>query len=87
MTLHEIARVKDQFVNILSGVVHRRIEYPATKHLTDADPDAAEAGAEAEGGETPDEGGGARESGDAQQPLGADAGREGRSAGAGAKGA
>ncbi len=37
LTLHEIARVKDQFVNLLSGVLHRRIEYPATKHLTDSD--------------------------------------------------
>jgi hypothetical protein len=88
MTLHEIARVKDQFVNILSGVVHRRIEYPATKHLTDADPDAAEPEEETEGGESPAaETAGAQGSGDAQEPLGADAGREERSAGAGAKGA
>ncbi len=37
LTLREIALVKDTFVSILSGVVHRRIEYPETKHLTDAD--------------------------------------------------
>ncbi len=37
LTLREIALVKDQFVTILSGVVHRRIEYPETKHLTEAD--------------------------------------------------
>ena len=37
LTLHEIAQVKAEFVKILGGVVHRRIEYPATKHLTDAD--------------------------------------------------
>ncbi len=37
LTFGEIARVKEQFVKILSGVVHRRIEYPETKHLTDAE--------------------------------------------------
>lgn len=37
LTLHEIAQVKAEFVKILGGVIHRRIEYPATKHLTDAD--------------------------------------------------
>jgi hypothetical protein len=37
LTLREIALVKDQFVGILSGVAHRRIEYPETKHLTDSD--------------------------------------------------
>lgn len=41
LTLKEIAEVKDQFVKILSGVVHRRIEYPSTKHLTDAREDDA----------------------------------------------
>jgi cyclic-di-AMP phosphodiesterase PgpH len=35
LTLGEIARVKSQFVKILGGVVHRRIEYPETRHLTD----------------------------------------------------
>jgi len=35
LTLGEIARVKTQFEKILGGVVHRRIEYPETKHLTD----------------------------------------------------
>ncbi len=34
LTLREVTRVKEQFVNILSGVLHRRIEYPSTKHLT-----------------------------------------------------
>jgi cyclic-di-AMP phosphodiesterase PgpH len=37
LTLREIALVKDTFVSILSGVVHRRIEYPETKHITEAD--------------------------------------------------
>jgi len=36
LTLREIAVIEDQFTKILSGVLHRRIEYPATKHLTDA---------------------------------------------------
>lgn len=36
LTLGEIALIKQQFVNILSGVMHRRIEYPETRHLTDA---------------------------------------------------
>jgi putative nucleotidyltransferase with HDIG domain len=34
LTLGEIARVKAQFVKILGGVVHRRIDYPETRHLT-----------------------------------------------------
>lgn len=37
LTLGEIARIKDQFVKILGGVVHRRIDYPETKHITEAD--------------------------------------------------
>jgi len=41
LTLREIAQVKDQFVSILSGVHHRRIEYPGTRHLTVAGPEGA----------------------------------------------
>jgi cyclic-di-AMP phosphodiesterase PgpH len=53
LTLREITTVKDQFVKMLSGVVHRRIEYPETKHLTDADGDEAAAeGSAAEESET-----------------------------------
>ena len=40
LTLREIAAVEDQFVKILGGVVHRRIEYPETRHLTDANGDS-----------------------------------------------
>ncbi len=36
LTLREIAIIEEQFTKILGGVLHRRIEYPATKHLTDA---------------------------------------------------
>jgi cyclic-di-AMP phosphodiesterase PgpH len=37
LTLREIALVKEQFVSVMSGHVHRRIDYPGTKHLTDSD--------------------------------------------------
>jgi putative nucleotidyltransferase with HDIG domain len=37
LTLREIALVKEQFVTMLAGIVHRRIEYPETKHLTEVD--------------------------------------------------
>ncbi len=50
LTLAELAQVKEQFVKILTGVVHRRIDYPATKHLTDA---PAERSDEEAGGEGP----------------------------------
>lgn len=36
LTLREIASIEEQFAKILGGVLHRRIEYPATKHLTDS---------------------------------------------------
>jgi len=53
LTLREISTIEGQFTKILSGVLHRRIEYPATKHLTDAPREGnGENGAEAlsEGG-------------------------------------
>ncbi|NJD19353.1 MAG: HDIG domain-containing protein [Gemmatimonadetes bacterium] len=36
LTLREMALIEEQFAKILGAVVHRRIEYPATKHLTAA---------------------------------------------------
>lgn len=36
LTLREIAVLKATFVKVLSGIYHHRIDYPATKHLTDA---------------------------------------------------
>lgn len=45
LTLREITLIEEQFAKILGGVLHRRIEYPATKHLTDA-PDAERPGTE-----------------------------------------
>ena len=52
LTLKEVSEVKDQFEKILSGVVHRRIEYPSTKHLTDA-PDEQAGDAQSEVAEDP----------------------------------
>jgi putative nucleotidyltransferase with HDIG domain len=36
LTLGEIGMIKDQFSKVLSGIYHHRIDYPQTKHLTDA---------------------------------------------------
>lgn len=36
LTLGELSRIEEQFAKILGGVLHRRIDYPATKHLTEA---------------------------------------------------
>jgi hypothetical protein len=51
LTLEEIARIKDQFVKVLSGIYHHRIDYPQTKHLTDAP-----GGEGGEGAAVPDDG-------------------------------
>jgi len=41
LTLQEIARLKDEFAKVLGGIYHHRIDYPTTKHLTEAaSPDA-----------------------------------------------
>ncbi len=42
LTLGELAIVKHEFVKVLAGVSHRRIEYPGTKHITDADDDGGD---------------------------------------------
>jgi len=36
LSLREVGIIKDQFQKVLSGVHHQRIDYPATRHLTDA---------------------------------------------------
>ena len=36
LTMREISALKDTFVTVLSGIYHHRIDYPTTKHLTDA---------------------------------------------------
>jgi len=43
LTLADIAVVKEQFVKILTSGMHRRIDYPETKHLTEA-PEEEESG-------------------------------------------
>ncbi|MDT8339978.1 MAG: HDIG domain-containing protein [Longimicrobiales bacterium] len=48
LTFREVARIKDQFVKVVCGVHHHRLDYPETRHLTEA-PDAdADRNAEAE---------------------------------------
>ena len=34
LTLQDIAAIKEQFVTVLNGMYHTRIDYPATRHLT-----------------------------------------------------
>jgi cyclic-di-AMP phosphodiesterase PgpH len=46
LTLREMALIEEQFAKILGGAIHRRIEYPATKHLTDAPDDDDDEGLE-----------------------------------------
>jgi hypothetical protein len=36
LTLRELAQIRDQFVKVLSGVYHHRIDYPQTRHLTES---------------------------------------------------
>lgn len=36
LTLKEIRLIKDQLIKVLSGMYHQRIDYPSTKHLTEA---------------------------------------------------
>ena len=50
MTLQELAAVKGQFAKVLTGVLHQRIDYPDTRHLTQAPK------AEAPGAEDPESG-------------------------------
>tara|TARA_B100000678_G_scaffold57173_2_gene45951 strand:+ start:2189 stop:4486 length:2298 start_codon:yes stop_codon:yes gene_type:complete len=46
LTMREISALKDTFVTVLSGIYHHRIDYPTTKHLTDA-PDETSKGVSA----------------------------------------
>jgi membrane-associated HD superfamily phosphohydrolase len=50
LTLREIDIIQQQFVKVVGGMFHHRIDYPATKHLTE-NPAEAEAGTES----TPEE--------------------------------
>ena len=40
LTLREITVLKNTFVKVLSGIHHHRIDYPSTRHLTDAEPES-----------------------------------------------
>ena len=42
LTMREITTLRDTFVKVLSGIYHHRIDYPTTRHLTDAPHDASE---------------------------------------------
>lgn len=57
LTLREIAALEDQFVKILSGMYHHRIDYPTTRHLTEAknDRDGGAGQGGAEGGSSGDD--------------------------------
>ena len=42
LTLREIHLIQEQFVKAISGMYHQRLDYPATRHLTEAPEEAAE---------------------------------------------
>ncbi len=44
VTLAELTTIKAQFSKVLGGVYHHRIDYPETRHLTQAKPDPEDAG-------------------------------------------
>ncbi len=43
LTLREIGVIKEQFAKVLGGLYHHRIDYPATRHLTESKPGASAA--------------------------------------------
>jgi putative nucleotidyltransferase with HDIG domain len=49
LTLREIRQIKEQFIKVLSGIHHHRIDYPQTRHLTEA-PDTTPATPQTERG-------------------------------------
>ena len=51
LTMREITVLKDTFVKVLSGIYHHRIDYPTTKHLTDAPDETSESPSGSEGGQ------------------------------------
>jgi cyclic-di-AMP phosphodiesterase PgpH len=48
VTLREIRQIKEQFVKVLSGIHHHRIDYPQTRHLTESPDSRARAARAAE---------------------------------------
>lgn len=57
LTLREIAIVKEQFLTVLGGSFHHRVEYATTKHLTDAPAEDEEDNGAEEVGDRPVSGG------------------------------
>ncbi|MEJ2538733.1 MAG: HDIG domain-containing protein [Gemmatimonadota bacterium] len=49
LTLLEISTIKDTFAKVLGGVYHQRIDYPETRHLTDAPTPGEGSGGDTEG--------------------------------------
>lgn len=41
LTLREVGIIKEQFVKVLAGLYHHRIDYPSTRHLTSSPADVA----------------------------------------------
>ncbi len=71
LTLREVAVLEDQFVKMVSGMYHHRIDYPTTRHLTES-PDVS-AGEEGEEG-PPEEAASASSGSDPATSGGAEAG-------------
>ena len=42
LTLREIDLIQKQFIKVISGMFHHRLDYPATRHITEAPKDAEE---------------------------------------------
>ncbi len=42
LTLGEITKVQEQFVKVVSGMFHHRLDYPATRHITESPTDEGE---------------------------------------------
>jgi len=59
LTLKEIATLEEQFTKILAGMYHHRIDYPATRHLTESNSGEGKAAGEGEAvGELQEQGAG-----------------------------
>ncbi len=46
LTLREIDQIQEQFVKVVAGMFHHRLDYPATRHITESTPEEVEAEAE-----------------------------------------
>ena len=75
LTMREITALKDTFVKVLSGIYHHRIDYPATKHLTDAPDNGSGNGSDEDGSGGPSKDGPKEAAGSGgEQSSGADDG-------------